>query len=143
MQIPVKPLTVNKKFTINKGHRFLIKTNIARDFEKVIADFLELHKKDIIKLMSKFNPKVHALHFYITIYAPSDVYFTKDGKVSARCIDASNAIKILEDSVYKFLDVGDHYNTKVTSEKLPHQSKDWITKFEIKIVDKPSLTTLV
>lgn len=137
MQIPIKPLSVNKKFTINKRSRFLIKSNATRDYENALTFLLLDYRKDIKEFLNGFNPKCHALHFYVTVYCPLEVYYTKDGKMSSRCIDASNVIKILEDKVYKIMEIGDHFNTKVTAEKLPHHSQDWITKIEIKKVEKP------
>lgn len=127
IQVPIKPLSVNAKFTINKYKRRIVKSNVANKFEKTVEGYLNQCMKEIDQFTAAFNPKKYGLTMDILMYIPEDQFFTKKGAISSTCIDAGNAMKMLEDIIYKRMGLNDGLNLKVSSEKRPYTGEDWLT----------------
>lgn len=142
MQIPIKPLSVNSKFTINQHRRRIVKSTSCTKFEKSILGYLNKYATDINIFRNSFNPKNEALHLEIIMYVPKEEFFTKAGTVSLTSIDASNALKMLEDTIYKAMGINDGLNLKVSSEKRPINSDEWLTLIMITKVEKPKIDPL-
>lgn len=132
MQIPMKPLSVNSKFTVNRG--YMVKTNSVKKFEKEVFCSLLPYRKDADEFLKY---KIESLETEIVIYIPDGEFFTKKGTVSLTCLDCSNAIKIVEDQVFNFLGLNDGLNVSISSEKRPWKGDEYMTLVTIKSVDKP------
>jgi hypothetical protein len=142
MQIPIKPLSVNAKFTINRFNRRIVKSTSANRFEKEVDSYLCRYAKSMQEFLHKFDKSRHSLNLEVVLYVPKKEFFTVKGHVSSTCIDASNALKMLEDITYKRLGVNDALNTKVSSEKRPYDGESWVTFMVITIIDKPKVDPL-
>jgi len=142
MQIPLKPLSVNSKFTLHYKSRRIIKSNSANRFEKEVASHLLRYSKNMAEFRDSFNPKTEALTLEVVLYVPREEFFTKDNRVSSTCIDAGNALKMLEDIIYKALGINDGLNVKVSSEKRPVARDEWLTLVMITKVEKPRICAL-
>jgi len=142
MQIPIKPLSVNKKFTINRFNRRIVKSTSANKFEKDLDSYLCKYARDMHDLLHKFDKSKHGLSLEVVLYVPKQEFFTAKGHISSTCIDASNALKMLEDITYKRLGINDAFNTKVISEKRPYDGESWVTFIVITIIDKPRVDPL-
>jgi predicted house-cleaning noncanonical NTP pyrophosphatase (MazG superfamily) len=142
MQIPIKPLSINAKFTINRSSRRIIKTTTANKFEKTVEKYLAKYAQEMSEFSESFNKETHALTLEVVLYIPKSEFFTKKGSVSSTCIDASNALKMLEDITYKLMGINDALNVRVSSEKRPVDSDTWTTLMVITKVLKPKLDPL-
>lgn len=142
MQLPIKPLSVNSKFTINKYSRRIVKSTNAVKFERNTLKLLSKYDKDIKNFSSKFDKNKDALTLELVIYVPATEFFTKKGAISATCIDVSNTLKIIEDTIYKALAINDSFNIKVSAEKRPYNGTEWITHVEIIKTNKPRIDPL-
>lgn len=142
MQLPIKPLSVNKKFTINRYSRRIVKTSNANTFENKLTKLLNRYDKDIKDFSNKFDKNKDGLTLDIVMYIPASEFFTKKGAISSTCIDVSNTLKMLEDTIYKVLNINDGLNVKVSSEKRPANTSEWITLVEIVKVKKPKIDPL-
>jgi hypothetical protein len=137
LQIDAKPLSVNAKFTLNKYRRRIVKSTAAIKFEKVVESNLVKHKSELDIFKLNYNRSKHGLQLEIVMYVPESEFFTKEGLISSTCIDAGNALKMLEDIIYKSIGINDGWNVKVSSEKRPHKSEKWITLVNISEVPIP------
>ncbi len=142
MQIPIKPLSVNAKFTINKNYRRIVKSSAASKFETAVEKYLLKYSQDMQDFVEAFNKDTHALTLEVVLYVPRSEFFTKKGSVSSTCIDASNALKMLEDITYKLMGINDALNVRVSSEKRPVDRDTWTTLLIITKVPKPKLDPL-
>lgn len=142
LQFPIKPLSVNSKFTINKWKRKIVKSTSANRFEKVIKDMLLQYSSSMKNFKKLHNRKKYALNLDIVMYVPEAEFFTLAEEVDCTCIDASNALKMLEDIIYKQLGLNDGLNTKVTSEKRPYRGEDWLTLVTVSEVPIPKAAYL-
>lgn len=141
LQIPVKPLSVNAKFTLHHKSRRIIKSNSANKFTKVIEGHL-LKYADNIKSFLSTVTRNDALTLELVMYVPKAEFYTKEGKISLTCIDASNALKMLEDIIYKKIGINDGLNVKVSSEKRPADRDEWLTLITITRIAKPKVCHL-
>lgn len=130
MQIPLKPLSINKKNTISGKRRMIIKSMDARIYEEKINIELDKYYEQMTFFKNNITDK-EALSFSIVVYIPKGDFFTKKGTINTKCLDVSNAIKMLEDIIYKRLGLNDGLNCKVTSEKRPHSGEEYLTLVNI------------
>lgn len=141
LQIPIKPMSVNNKFTIAGGARRITKKSEVYVYERTLKQYL-LTKTDEIKLFTNNILASECLHFDVVVYVPRDLFFNKKGTINLKCLDASNVLKILEDCIYKELGLNDALNTKVSSEKRPSDSEDFVTLVEISKRPNPKVDPL-
>lgn len=137
MQFPIKPLSVNSKFTINKFRRKIVKSTSANRFEKIINGMLAPHARKMHDFKIAHNRKKYALNLEVVMYVPESDFFTKEGEVDCTCIDSSNALKMLEDIIYKAMKLNDGLNVKVISEKRPYNGDEWLTLVTVSEVLMP------
>jgi len=142
MQIPIKPLSVNSKFTINRHKRMIVKSTSANRFEREVEKYLIKYRSEMDIFTKSFDKSKNALTLEVVLYVPKHEYFTLKGAVSSTCIDSSNALKMLEDIVYKRMGINDALNVKVSSEKRPADLDHWITLMVITKIDKPKVDPL-
>lgn len=137
MQFPIKPLSVNSKFTQHFKTKRMIKSTSAHKFERVVNGLLVNYRKDIEFFTKAYNRRKYSLQLEVVMYVPEEEFFTKSGEVSLTCIDASNALKMLEDIIYKAMKLNDGVNVKVSSEKRPYLGKEWVTLVTVSEVPVP------
>jgi hypothetical protein len=89
------------------------------------------------RFRESFDKKTQGLMLEVVMYVPEDEFFTQKGEISSTCIDAGNALKMLEDIIFKALELNDGLNVKVSSEKRPYIEKEWLTLVTISKVIKP------
>lgn len=140
--MPIKPLSVNSKFTINRYRRKIVKSGAAVKYEKTINRFLEQYAEKMAAFKANYKRAMYGLQLEIVMYVPEGEFFTKEGLISATCIDAGNALKMIEDTVYKAIGINDGYNVRVISEKRPYTEEGWLTLVAITEVPIPKVCYL-
>lgn len=141
LQIPVKPLSVNKKFTINRYNRRMVKSSEAVAFEKLVESYLAKHKKDIDLFISSLEDR-QVLGLDIVIYVPEKDFYTKKKTISLTCLDVSNTLKMLEDTIYKNIGINDALNVKISAEKRPTSRETYVTLINIHKLAIPKICPL-
>jgi hypothetical protein len=132
---------VNQKHTIAAGQRRITKKSSVYAFEKYIkAQMLKSH--DQVKEFTNNILETECLTFEVVIYVPKDLFFNKKGLINLTCLDASNALKILEDTIYKELKKNDGLNTFVSSEKRPYAGEGFLTLVKITKIPTPQVDPL-
>lgn len=137
LQLPIKPLSVNSKFTQHFKTKRMIKSTSAHKFEREVNHILKEYGPDLANFSKALNRKKYAVELEVVMYVPEAEFFTKSGEISLTCIDSSNALKMLEDIIYKAMGLNDGINTKVISEKRPYPGKEWLTLVTISEVIIP------
>lgn len=92
-----------------------------KQYESEVNNLLRAYKKEITKLNNYFDEEKHYLVCNYQFYYP--ILTKKEKKVSKKSIDLSNAIKALEDIVFKNLVIDDSavcslYVDKIHSENI-------------------------
>lgn len=118
--IPLKPLSVNKLYRVFRGRS--IKSQDARAFEAMFNSYLAEFATQAILFMENFDREEDAIFVEYVFYLRSDEYFTKSGRLSMRCLDVDNAIKIAQDNLFAFIDLDDGYVTRISATKVPSDS---------------------
>jgi hypothetical protein len=141
LQIPMKPLSANQKYTIAKGSRRITKKSQVYAFEREIKHYM-MDQKDKVKFFVNNMLSNECLKFEVVVYIPKNEFYNKKGTINLKCLDASNVLKILEDSIYQELGKNDGLNTFVSSEKRPYAGDDFLTLINITRVPTPSCDPL-
>ena len=97
------PMPRNRSHQVTKN--MLIKTPLAREFEKDLTNRLQEYKNDFINFKSLVSDDCFVVALY-TIYTPSESLFTKEGRVSLRAVD-TDAHKMMRDTIYKCIGIDD------------------------------------
>lgn len=103
----LKPLSFNQAWrpiTMGKSTR-MIKSKEYRDFEIAVHEQMWKKLIDIKRFASDINSGNHYLKAEYTFYIKGVI--TKKGVISKRCIDVSNAVKVVEDCVFNQLGIDD------------------------------------
>lgn len=94
----------------NRSHQvvrnMLIKTDLARAFEKDLTELLENYREDFRNFVAMVRLHEHYLSVVYTIYTPRDSLFTKDGRISAKSVDL-DAHKVFQDTIFKAIGLDD------------------------------------
>jgi hypothetical protein len=130
LQIPIKPLSVNGKFTIARGQNRIAKRWQVYAFEKTVRSYLHKRKEDLEAIRDALDKRL-GMRLEITIKIPKKDFYTKKGDIGQKCLDVSNALKILEDTIYDFMGVNDAFNVFVSCAKMPYDSEDYMTEAKI------------
>lgn len=100
----IRPFSVNA-FYYATGR---IKTSAAWDYtDKVFLALSEFDNQEkLAALREKFNPAHHSLGAIIRVFYPKEVFYNKQGLISAKTIDVTNFEKSLIDCIMlkKFFD---------------------------------------
>jgi hypothetical protein len=123
-------MSVNNKFTIARGSRRITKKSEVYIYERSLKQYL-MTKADDIKVFTNNILHKECLSFEVVIYVPKNLFFNKKGLINLTCLDVSNAIKILEDCIYKELGINDAMNVFISGEKRPFSGDDFITLINI------------
>lgn len=114
--LPIKAFSINAYRYGHTPH----KTKEARSFEE---DFLWhiSQVSDILEMADKWRTGDYGqVHVSIVHVYPKDVFFNKQGKVSAKTFDLSNTEKILLDLILnKYMEIDDRFVTVLNSSKIP------------------------
>jgi hypothetical protein len=137
MQMPIKPLSVNAKFEQHWKTKRIIKSTRAHKFEKSVKAYLEDYREKMRSFSLNYSRAYCGLQLEVVMYVPEAEFFTKEGLISATCIDAGNALKMLEDIIYKELGINDGMNLRVSSEKRPYEGSEWLTLITVQEVPIP------
>ena len=122
------PMPRNRSHMVARN--MLIKTPLAREFEKDLVNRLESHILLFDSLRESFNPLQHFLKVYYTIYTPKADLFTKSGSISLRAVDC-DAHKVFQDVIFKCLQIDDKTIRNVTY--FTPQSHDDLWNYSINI----------
>lgn len=137
----MKPLSVNKKFTINRYSRRMVKSSEAVTFEKKLSGYLDKYHKEIEEFLQGIEER-QALGLELVIYVPESEFYTKKKEMSLTALDVSNTLKMLEDTLYKYLDINDALNVKVSAEKRPTSNSGYMTLINITKLPVPKVCPL-
>jgi len=105
-----------------------------------------------------FDKKEHFLTVDIVRYIPESLFYNKDGSIKINTLDLSNTEKTIIDVIFdkkyqdrqlktggtiKTLECDDKAICKLTSVKLPHTSKEYVTSFVVTIYELSHLQKLL
>lgn len=102
--LPMPP-SLNQAKTIASGRRFLIKSNVLRDFETICSASLASFRVSELQQIKKRLQKYKFLTLEITFNFSHEKLFTK--KNTVKKLDVTNRVKYVEDIVSKFLEIDD------------------------------------
>lgn len=136
LQIPIKPLSANQKYTIAKGSRRITKKSQVYAFERQVQSYM-MEQNDKVKFFVNNMLSNECLKLEVVVYVPKDEFYNKKGTINLKCLDASNVLKILEDCIYKELGKNDGLNVFVSSEKRPYAGDEFMTLVNITRVSTP------
>lgn len=124
--LPFMP--TNRAKMLAKG--FLIKTALCREFEKDLANRLLEFESMFADFKRYFEAGNYYIHIHYELYCPADQLFTKEGRISSRSPDA-DAIKVLQDNIFKGIDINDKYAKRIEVIMLPSEDDNWNYKISL------------
>jgi len=104
------PMPRNRSHVLTRG--MLIKTPLAREFEKDLTYRLQEFRQEITSFVSNFTIVEHYINLSYTIYTPKEELITKAGYISAKSVDF-DAHKLMTDVIFKEVGINDKYARKV------------------------------
>lgn len=124
------PMPRNRSHMIARN--MLIKTPLAREFEKDLFFRLKEFEMDALEFKSKFNPKTNYLKVIYYLYTPENELFKKDGGISLHSVDA-DAHKIFQDVLAKSIGIDDKFFKDVSYQTRVSSDGNWnyLVNFEI------------
>lgn len=130
------PMPRNRSHMIARN--MLIKTPLAREFEKDLVSRLSSYSSHIGLLKESFSPDQHFLKVNYTIYTPHDDLFTKSGRISLKAVDC-DAHKLFQDVIFRTMDIDDKYIRNVTYFTPESRDNHWnyvvtIEVFELEVL---------
>lgn len=141
-QLPIKPISINKKFTLHKRSRFIIKSPEAQSFEKKINLMLNDFEDLFNELRDNYKQDKHAISFDLEVFVPQHEFFTKKQTINQRCLDVTNAFKMLEDIIFKRIGIDDSQIVQASAGKFPWARETWSCIVKIKIIPAPKSSYL-
>jgi len=84
----------------------LIKTDLAREFEKDLKSRLEDYSELFKDFREYYNPKRHYIEAEYNIYTPKSELITLSGHISAHAVDV-DAHKVMQDVIFKCMGLDD------------------------------------
>lgn len=144
VKLSVKPMSINNaKMPIRMGRTArLADTPDARKYKAILSGEFEKFKVEIEKFSVAHDKGIHALEATWNIYIPADLYFTKKGTISEKCLDATNSIKLMEDALVKVLNIDDSQIIETIVRKIPVSRDSWSVSLELSRVTKPEVVHL-
>ena len=112
IELDLIPISLNKLYRQFRGRTIISKE--GREFKSLVS-FL-VSKIDSTALMGQFT-ETEGLKVSIRFY--SDKFYTKDGRIRKRYLDADNLLKVVLDVVFKEIGIDDSYITKLVISKKP------------------------
>lgn len=122
--IPIKPFSVNATHYRDKRHKTVEFKNWELEVQRLLS------KVDMSELSTSAKEYAVGLRFYY----PESVYYTAQGRISARTMDLSNVEKPILDCIFlRWLSIDDRYITVMRSSKLV--GKDYAIEVTISEID--------
>lgn len=106
--LPPMPRNRSHMLTGKGGKCMLIKTPLAREFEKDLVSRLLDYSPHIARFKEHFSPDQHFLKVTYTIYTPHNDLFTKDGRISLKAVDC-DAHKLFQDVLFREIGIDDKF----------------------------------
>jgi Holliday junction resolvase RusA-like endonuclease len=113
----MKPLSVNQMKTQARGK--IIKSAACKVFEFEFNHYLAEFSQQAILFVENFNEAEHSINVDYIFYLKRDEFFNQKDLLNKRCLDVDNAIKVVQDQVFRFLGVEDGLVTRITATKVP------------------------
>ena len=97
---------------------------------KAFEDEVFYTKQEIEEFTEYLENNDYFIEFKLTLSIPKDIFFTKNQN-DIRTLDASNYIKVIEDSISSNIGINDKYNLKVSSRKTYNEDGVWYIHIEL------------
>lgn len=121
--LKIKPLSINGYYRNSKsGHR--VKTGAGLAYDEELALLLRPYEKAMAAFKNSL-PEGDVLSVDYTFFASN--YFVKDGsRINKASGDVDNPVKVLQDKIFRAMDVDDHRIKSFTVEQIPSSDCDGI-----------------
>ena len=128
----------NKLIPIRVGRSLrLTKSTEFRVYEGYLNDQYVRFGRELKSFLEAYRPESDAIECFWLVKIPKDEFFTKKKTISKTCLDASNAVKILEDVLSKNIGIDDSQVIDSRARKVPTNSNSWSVSLTLSIVDYP------
>jgi Holliday junction resolvase RusA-like endonuclease len=112
IELDLIPISLNKLYRQFRGRTIISKE--GRDFKSVVSFLVK--GLDPSDLLGEFTD-VKGLSVEINFY--SNKFYTKDGKIRKRYLDADNLLKVILDVIFKEIGLDDSFITRLIVTKNP------------------------
>jgi Holliday junction resolvase RusA-like endonuclease len=112
IELDLIPISLNKLYRQFRGRTIISKE--GREFKSLVSFLVK--GIDSSELLGEFT-EVKGLSVEISFY--SNRFYTKDGKIRKRYLDADNLLKVMLDVVFKEIGLDDSYITRLVVTKNP------------------------
>lgn len=112
IELNLIPISLNKLYRQFRGRTIISKE--GRDFKSVVSFLVK--GVDPSDLLGEFTD-VKGLSVEINFY--SNKFYTKDGKIRKRYLDADNLLKVILDVIFKEIGLDDSFITRLIVTKNP------------------------
>lgn len=112
IELDLIPISLNKLYRQFRGRTIISKE--GRDFKSVVSFLVK--GIDPSDLLGEFTD-VKGLSVEINFY--SNKFYTKDGKIRKRYLDADNLLKVILDVIFKEIGLDDSFITRLIVTKNP------------------------
>jgi Holliday junction resolvase RusA-like endonuclease len=112
IELDLIPISLNKLYRQFRGRTIISKE--GRDFKSVVSFLVK--GIDPSELLGDFTD-VKGLSVEINFY--SNKFYTKDGKIRKRYLDADNLLKVILDVIFKEIGLDDSFITRLIVTKNP------------------------
>jgi Holliday junction resolvase RusA-like endonuclease len=106
IELDLIPISLNKLYRQFRGRTIISKE--GREFKSLVSFLVK--GIDPSELLGEFT-EVKGLSVEISFY--SNKFYTKDGKIRKRYLDADNLLKVMLDVVFKEIGLDDSYITRL------------------------------
>lgn len=132
--LPPMPRNRSHMLTGKAGKCMLIKTPLAREFEKDLVSRLFDYSPHIARFKEHFSPDQHFLKVTYTIYTPHNDLFTKDGRISLKAVDC-DAHKLFQDVLFREIGIDDKFIRNVQYFTPESRDEHWNYSVNIEVYD--------
>lgn len=136
--LPPMPRNRSHMLSNNKGRCMMIKTPLAREFEKDLVDRLAIYSSSIARFKEHFSPDQHFLKVNYTIFTPHSDLFTKDGRISLKAVDC-DAHKLFQDVIFREIGIDDKFIRNVQYYTPESFDDKWNYNVDIEIFELEAL----
>jgi Holliday junction resolvase RusA-like endonuclease len=123
IELDLIPISLNKLYRQFRGRTIISKE--GREFKSLVSFLVK--GMDPSELLGEFT-EVKGLSVEISFY--SNKFYTKDGKIRKRYLDADNLLKVMLDVVFKEIGLDDSYITRLVVTKNPGVYDKTVLKIE-------------
>lgn len=123
IELDLIPISLNKLYRQFRGRTIISKE--GREFKSLVSFLVK--GIDASELLGEFTD-VKGLSVEISFY--SNKFYTKDGKIRKRYLDADNLLKVMLDVVFKEIGLDDSFITRLVVAKNPGVYDKTVLKIE-------------